>query len=156
MGSTKPAPFDGWAQKNLEKILPETWRMLTWQELEECVASGLVLIGAHSHSHLKGSECTPGQLHDEAHMSADILRSRFGKPHAQIYAYPFGNSLLGHVPEDYENAVRSRVLALPLLPMSDLLVQRVIICDCRVSRPTIKIPLRPSVQNQPELSRRYI
>jgi len=107
MESSKPAPFDRWAKKNLGRISPEAWRMLTWHELEECVSSGLVLLGAHSHSHLKGSECTPGQLHDEAHVSADILRGRFGKPHAQIYAYPFGNSLLGDVSEDYENAVRS-------------------------------------------------
>lgn len=103
--SRDPAPFDRWAQKNKDRVSPETWRMLNWREIEECVSSGLVLLGSHSHTHRKGSECTPDQLQQEANRSAGMLRKRFGKPHAQIYAYPFGNTRMGHVSEDYERAV---------------------------------------------------
>jgi peptidoglycan/xylan/chitin deacetylase (PgdA/CDA1 family) len=107
IGSNVPAPFDRWALKNTDRLAPDAWRMASWDELEECVASGLVTIGAHSHSHLKASTCTPEQMREEAHTSAELLRRRLGEPHARIYAYPFGNSLLGHVSEAYEEAVRS-------------------------------------------------
>ncbi len=103
----EPAPFDRWARKNLGKVPVDSWRMVTWGELEECVASGLVTLGGHSHTHIKASECTPARLNDETARSAESLRCRFGPEHAQIYAYPFGNSVLGHISEAYEAAIRS-------------------------------------------------
>ena len=81
--------------------------MADWDDLEICVRSGLVTLGAHSHSHIKAVSCSPEELHDEAFTSGRILRDRFGEEHSRIYAYPFGNTLLGHVPDDYERAVRS-------------------------------------------------
>lgn len=107
MGSTEPAPFDRWAQKNVGRVSPESWRLLNWSELEECVSSGLVTLGSHSHTHSKASECTLSQIQDEVGLSAEILQQRFGNEQSLVYAYPFGNTLLGHVSEDYENAVRA-------------------------------------------------
>lgn len=104
---TQPALFDRWAQKHSRKVPADAWRMLTWSELEECVASGLVTLGGHSHTHPIASECTPARLETEASMSAEILRRRFGHEHAEVYAYPFGSSILGHISDAYENAVRS-------------------------------------------------
>jgi peptidoglycan/xylan/chitin deacetylase (PgdA/CDA1 family) len=106
VGSDSPAPFDRWAQNNVTRLAPNAWRMATWEELEECVASGLVTIGAHSHRHLKGSDCTAEQLAEEAGTAAEEIGRRFGDNHVSVYAYPFGNSTLGHVSEDYINAVR--------------------------------------------------
>ena len=107
VGSRAPAPFDSWALKNVERIAPQVWRILNWKEIEECVSSGLVTLAAHSHLHLRGDNCTPSELKEEVYVSADILRSRFGSDHAQIYAYPYGNSYLGHVPKVYEELVRA-------------------------------------------------
>jgi peptidoglycan/xylan/chitin deacetylase (PgdA/CDA1 family) len=53
IGRSEPQQFDKWALKHQATSTPETWRAMTWKELEECAATGLVAIGAHSHRHLK-------------------------------------------------------------------------------------------------------
>jgi len=107
IGSTKPMPFDHWATRNSARIPPETWRALNWSELEDCVASGVVTVGAHSHRHLRGSQCTSCQMSDEAGESREILRSRLGEAHSVQYAYPYGNTKLGDVSPDYISAVKA-------------------------------------------------
>jgi peptidoglycan/xylan/chitin deacetylase (PgdA/CDA1 family) len=112
IGSREPLPFDHWATRNAGRTQPETWRPLNWQELEDCVLSGLVTIGAHSHRHLKGSDCTDSELADEAGHSREILRSRLGEAQSVQYAYPYGNSKLGHVSPGYVSAVKDAGYAL--------------------------------------------
>ena len=107
VGSFEPLPFDHWAGRNIGRTRPESWRPLNWQELEDCVASGLVTIGAHSHRHLKGSDCTEAELADEAGHSREILRSRLGEAQSVHYAYPYGNTKLGHVSPGYVKAVKA-------------------------------------------------
>lgn len=104
--SFHPTRFDRWAQKNIGRISEEAWKILNWREVEECVASGLVTLASHSHSHLKANKCLPDQLKQEAEISAEILKCHFGSEHSQIFVYPFGNSSLGHVSSEYEKAVR--------------------------------------------------
>ena len=103
VGSKGPPPFDAWSVKHASRAAPETWRPLDWPELEECAASGLVTIGAHSHRHWKAPDCSAEQLLDEAARSGEILRSRLGA--VRCYAYPYGSSRLGYVPQDYVSAV---------------------------------------------------
>jgi peptidoglycan/xylan/chitin deacetylase (PgdA/CDA1 family) len=99
--SPQPMPFDRWANRNLSRTQPDAWRPLSWLEVEACVDSGLVHIGAHSHKHLRGSQCTRAQMADEAGSSRDILCRRLGRQHATAYAYPYGNTKLGDVSPDY-------------------------------------------------------
>lgn len=107
IGSREPLPFDHWARRNAGRSQPDTWRPVNWQELEDCVSSGLVTLGAHSHRHLKGSECTPSQMAQEAGASREILRSRLGESQSLQYAYPYGNTKLGDVSAEYVNAVKA-------------------------------------------------
>jgi len=107
VGTLEPMPFDHWARRNSDRVLPDSWRPLNWHELEESVASGLVTVGAHSHRHLRGSQCTPGQMTDEAGTSREILRSRLGEAHTAAYAYPYGNTKLGDVSPEYVRAVKA-------------------------------------------------
>jgi peptidoglycan/xylan/chitin deacetylase (PgdA/CDA1 family) len=107
IASERPAPFDRWARKNIDRIEPEAWRLLGWDDLEHCAASPLVTIGAHSHRHRRGDECSDDELAEEAGLSAEVLRRRLGRRHARIFAYPFGNTRLGHVSAAYERAVRA-------------------------------------------------
>ena len=107
IGQKEPLPFDSWSQKNRSRVPPEAWRSMDWTDLEACVASGLVSIGAHSHSHLKGRECTQTQLIEEAEESRAILRSRLGEAQARAYAYPYGSTRLGQVSPDYAKTVRT-------------------------------------------------
>ena len=107
IGSREPLPFDHWARRNADRTESENWRPLNWQELEDCVSSSLVTVGAHSHRHLKGSECTPLQMAQEAGESREILRRRLGESHCLQYAYPYGNTKLGDVSAEYVNAVKA-------------------------------------------------
>jgi peptidoglycan/xylan/chitin deacetylase (PgdA/CDA1 family) len=106
IGSREVMPFDRWSQKNGNRVSEEAWRPVSWPELEACISSGLVTIGAHSHNHLKASNCTPARLVEETEHSNEVLRAHLGES-ALAYAYPYGNTNLGHVPPDYVRAVRA-------------------------------------------------
>ena len=107
IGESGPLKFDGWSLKNSANVPSDTCRSITWSELEACITSGLVHVGAHSHRHLKGRECTDAQMIDEAEQSRALLLSHLGEKHAQLYAYPYGSTRLGFVPPAYVSAVRS-------------------------------------------------
>ena len=102
-----PLPFDGWSRKHWRTTSPVVWRSINWNEIESCLATGLVTVVSHSHSHTKASLCTSGQLLvEEAQRSRDILRSRIGEENVDTYAYPYGCSRVGSVPVQYVAAVR--------------------------------------------------
>lgn len=106
IGSERPLPFDRWSHKNHQRVASGTWRALNWKEVETCLDSGLVTVGAHSHQHLDGRDCTPAQLREEASQSREILLQYCGEKHAQAYAYPYGSTRLGEVSVEYVQAVR--------------------------------------------------
>ena len=101
--SEVPPPFDSWSVKHGQRFDPEAWRPMNWAELRECAASGLVSIGGHSHEHRKATELCPKQMAEEARRSREILLSEFRD--VRCYAYPYGSSRLGYVPDSYVNAV---------------------------------------------------
>ena len=107
VGREGPQPFDRWARRNVGRTRPEDWRAMTWGELEDCLASGLVHVGAHSHEHMRGSLCAPAQLAEEAGRSREVLRGRLGESQARAYAYPYGSSRLGDASPAYAAAVRA-------------------------------------------------
>jgi peptidoglycan/xylan/chitin deacetylase (PgdA/CDA1 family) len=107
IGAREPMPFDGWSRHNAGRVPIDSWRPMGWLELERCVGSGLIGIGAHSHAHRDGRLCTPSQLVEEAERSREILRARLGPAHARAYAYPFGSTRLGEVSPVYVEIVRA-------------------------------------------------
>jgi peptidoglycan/xylan/chitin deacetylase (PgdA/CDA1 family) len=104
VGSDGPMPFDRWAQANHHAVGRDAWRAVTWDELDTWVDAGMEL-GAHSHLHLNGRDCSPDQLADEAHTSRGILTDRFGAAAGRVYAYPYGSTRLGQVGPAYREAV---------------------------------------------------
>jgi peptidoglycan/xylan/chitin deacetylase (PgdA/CDA1 family) len=107
IGRTGPMPFDGWSLKNRTRLRSDAWRAMNWNELEACLASGLVTIGAHSHNHRKGSLSTEAEMKEEAERSRYLLRNHLGPSHGNAYAYPFGSTRLRDVTPEYVSAVRS-------------------------------------------------
>lgn len=103
IGSKQPPPFDSWSMKHGQSLDPEAWRPMNWAELKECAASGLVTIGGHSHRHLKATSLSPHELAEEARVSRKILLSELDE--VRCYAYPYGSSRLGYVPDSYVRAV---------------------------------------------------
>lgn len=107
IGQSEPMSFDGWSRRNISRAHSDVWRAMSWQEIESCAASSLITIGAHSHRHLKGRESSEAQLVEEASLSREILSARLGERHALAYAYPYGSTRLGYVPQSYVEAVRA-------------------------------------------------
>jgi peptidoglycan/xylan/chitin deacetylase (PgdA/CDA1 family) len=105
IGRPGPMTFDRWSQTNKDKVPAEAWQSINWRQLEECLKSGIIGIGAHSHYHLKGSGCGELQLIEEATFSSELLRTCLGVSDL-AYAYPYGNTRLGHVSKSYVKAVR--------------------------------------------------
>jgi len=100
-------PFDGWGAKNRCRTQSSAWRPITSRGIDKCLATGLITLGAHSHLHRKANDCSPGEIDAEVKLSAELLRQRFGEENVPVYAYPYGNTHLGHVPSHYEHAVRN-------------------------------------------------
>ncbi len=106
IGEVEPMPFDKWSQKNRARARADAWRAMTWDELESCVASGLVHVGAHGVKHLRGSQLTPSEMREEAEASRATLRGRLGETVARAYSYPYGSTRLKDVSPEYVEAVR--------------------------------------------------
>jgi peptidoglycan/xylan/chitin deacetylase (PgdA/CDA1 family) len=107
IGQTGPLPFDAWSLRNRYRAPPEAWRSMNMEELETCLASGLVSIGAHSHRHLKANQCTPAQLIEEVEQARAVLVERLGEAQAQAYSYPYGLRRHGFVPPEYVQIVKA-------------------------------------------------
>jgi peptidoglycan/xylan/chitin deacetylase (PgdA/CDA1 family) len=66
----------------------DTDRGLRWQELREAVASGLVTLGSHTHSHVPLADVTEREADDEMRRSKELIEDRLGVP-CRHFAYPF-------------------------------------------------------------------
>lgn len=106
VGAKEPMPFDSWSMANHRSTPVEAWRPIDWDQLEECMQSGLVTVGAHSHCHRNGLESSVTQLQEETLRSQSILRERLGPAAGRVYSYPYGSRRLGQVPDEYIAAAR--------------------------------------------------
>lgn len=62
---------------------------LTWEQLGEMVQSGLMTLGAHTHTHLDFRTATVAQIEDELGRSDELIRLRTGIT-PRHFAYPWG------------------------------------------------------------------
>ena len=62
---------------------------LTWDQVAEMAESGLMTLGAHTHTHLDFRTATTEQIEDELGRSDDLIRSRAGVT-PRHFAYPWG------------------------------------------------------------------
>lgn len=120
VGSAGPMPFDRWGARHSRPAFHGAWRPMDWAEVDACVASGLVTIGAHSARHLDARRCGHEDLVEEAQRSREDLLARLGDAHAFAYAYPYGCRRLGWVPESYIEAVRRAGYSIGLTTDLDL------------------------------------
>ena len=77
------------ASLNLADQIPAIYAPLTWPQIREMVASGLITMGAHTHRHLILSRCRPETLREELATSNQILAEALGSP-PSLFAYPNG------------------------------------------------------------------
>jgi peptidoglycan/xylan/chitin deacetylase (PgdA/CDA1 family) len=61
---------------------------ITWSQLREAVATGLVTVGAHTHSHADLSQATEQEAEEEMRRSKELIEERLGVS-CRHFAYPF-------------------------------------------------------------------
>jgi peptidoglycan/xylan/chitin deacetylase (PgdA/CDA1 family) len=61
---------------------------LSWPQIEEMAASGLVTVGAHTHTHPDLTTLEAGAIGREMETSNDLIRRRLGAP-PRHFAYPW-------------------------------------------------------------------
>ena len=68
--------------------LAETRAGVTWSQLSEAVATGLVDVGSHTHSHADLSHASEAEAREEMRRSKDLIEDRLGAP-CRHFAYPW-------------------------------------------------------------------
>jgi len=88
-----PFPFDEWGTRFKDSAPIETFRPLTQDQCRAMMDTGLVELGAHTHTH----QCfigNPDMLRQDLQTNVDILRRDFDLE-ALPFAYPYGNVAKG-------------------------------------------------------------
>jgi peptidoglycan/xylan/chitin deacetylase (PgdA/CDA1 family) len=104
LDSVAPFPFDDWQQAGAAHVPKAAWRPLTTAQCREMAQSGLIELGAHTHTHadFQGS---PGAFEDDLRRCMAILQDRFGVAEAS-FAFPFGEARLGYQGHEFIDTAR--------------------------------------------------
>jgi peptidoglycan/xylan/chitin deacetylase (PgdA/CDA1 family) len=86
----RPFPFDDWQSAGSSDVPADAWRPLSSEECRSLLASGLIELGAHTHTHQVFLERVDEFRRDLAD-SVEVLRDRFGLTQPS-FAFPFGMS----------------------------------------------------------------
>jgi peptidoglycan/xylan/chitin deacetylase (PgdA/CDA1 family) len=104
LDSAAPFPFDRWGI-DAQNVAPiSAWRPLTIAQCQEMIASGLIEIGAHTHTHsdFRGRS---GELESDLQQCCASLKESFGLGEIS-FAFPFGRRDLGYVSDELMAAAR--------------------------------------------------
>jgi peptidoglycan/xylan/chitin deacetylase (PgdA/CDA1 family) len=70
-------------------VLPESMRPMTWQQVRELAATGLIDFGGHTHTHPVLSRCSPEAMRGELFTCHERLQQELGRA-PSLFAYPNG------------------------------------------------------------------
>jgi peptidoglycan/xylan/chitin deacetylase (PgdA/CDA1 family) len=104
LNSRQPFPSDNWSSAGLPGVPSETWRPLTTDECHRLAASGLVELGAHTHTHadFRGR---PAEFAADLSENLTILRKEFSVEQP-AFAFPYGMKETGFASPDLAQAAR--------------------------------------------------
>lgn len=100
----EPFPFDLWGLDFQSAAPPDAYRPLTTSQCREMFASGLMQIGAHTHSH-EDFRGRPEEFGRDLAHCVQVLRARFGLADLP-FAYPYGSPRKGFASSDLQAAAR--------------------------------------------------
>ncbi|MCA9246069.1 MAG: polysaccharide deacetylase family protein [Planctomycetales bacterium] len=98
----EPYPSDEWQMAGSSRVPAKTWVSLTSDQAKQLLDSGLVQLGAHTHTHVNLAE-TPQVTEVEIFTSLVELSERFDLQHIP-FAFPYGG-----VPENFDDAMIARL-----------------------------------------------
>jgi peptidoglycan/xylan/chitin deacetylase (PgdA/CDA1 family) len=93
LDSNTPFPFDDWQEAGAAHT-KTAWQPLTTAQCSEMAESGLIELGAHTHTHAD-FQGDPVAFEDDMRACMAVLKDRFGVIEAP-FAFPFGRSQLGY------------------------------------------------------------
>jgi peptidoglycan/xylan/chitin deacetylase (PgdA/CDA1 family) len=94
LDSQEPFPSDDWSGKGSSQAPPESWRPLSVAQCKTMLESGLIEIGAHTHSH-GDFRNKPVALANDLKENMEFLQRTFGL--AEIpFAFPYGTKSSGY------------------------------------------------------------
>lgn len=88
LDSDRPLPFDNWSEAGSPRVPAHRWRPLTTQQCDQLLDSGLIELGAHTHTH----DAFAGRVdafRDDLDHSLQVLQEKFGIVHPS-FTFPFG------------------------------------------------------------------
>ncbi len=104
LNSASPFPFDSWGINYSGRVPPETFRPMTAAQCRELSESGLVELGAHTHTHQDFRGRTD-VFRKDLQVSVDIMRSRFSVEEP-AFAFPYGDSRCGFASDKMSAAAK--------------------------------------------------
>lgn len=93
LDSTKPFPFDDWKHSGESGVPERHWKPIRTSQCREMLASGLVELGAHTHTH-EDFRGRPDELYDDLQICKSVLFERFGLE-CPTFAFPYGTRSAG-------------------------------------------------------------
>ncbi|QDU93059.1 polysaccharide deacetylase family protein [Lignipirellula cremea] len=104
LDSVDPFPSDDWTMAGSRRAPLDSWRPLSTEQCLELQASGLIELGAHTHSHgdFRGR---PKALRHDLAICFEVLRNKFGIEHP-TFAFPYGTVRLGFAGGSLAEAAR--------------------------------------------------
>ena len=106
LGSDEPFPFDAWgvAHHHNPYVPAESYRPLTIAQCHEMQKSGLVELGAHTHTH-EDFRGRPTAFQHDLEINVERLRELFGLSDV-TFAFPYGSPQLGYADSVMAEAAR--------------------------------------------------
>jgi peptidoglycan/xylan/chitin deacetylase (PgdA/CDA1 family) len=104
LDSDEPFPFDAWGLAHQGRVPAVMYRPLRTAECQEMAESGLIEIGAHTHTH-QDFRGRPDAFRHDLSQSVDIVRERFGRDEV-LFAFPYGGVHSGFAGTDLRQAAK--------------------------------------------------
>lgn len=118
LDSAQPFPSDDWLAAGAAGVPAEAWQPLTTDECHQLLKSGLIELGAHTHSHddFRGK---PDYLRDDLRQCCAVLREKF---HIErpTFAFPYGTKRNGFAGPDLVAVARTSELRCSLTTEAEL------------------------------------
>jgi peptidoglycan/xylan/chitin deacetylase (PgdA/CDA1 family) len=118
LDSDAPFPFDDWQEAGAAKVPKAVWRPLTTEQCLEMSDSGLIKLGAHSHTHCD-FQGNPVAFEKDLRACLAVLRDQFAVAEP-TFAFPFGKSSLELIDTAKKLGVPCALTASPQRVRSDI------------------------------------
>ncbi len=93
IGSAEAMPFDHWGKKVVGQAPAEHYRAMTWDMCRDVLASGLIELGAHTHSH-QDFRGRVTEFRDDLQRNLNELQQQLGIE-SPTFAFPYGTPRQG-------------------------------------------------------------